>query len=150
MVAARAGGAGANSELTGEFGLAGGGERRAFFVTNADPFDPAFAHRIRQRIKGIADQSEDAFDADLLEYTDQLTRNGLRHVPLLMSLRTSAPRKSVASAPLQTRYRNSPPLVPQHLCPNLDDVTEPIQVFPRGWREAFFNAHPHALIASSA
>ena len=77
MIAAGAGGAGANRQLAGELGLAGGGKGRALFMTDADPFDLASPHRIGQRIEGIADQSEYLFDADLFERVDQLTRNCL-------------------------------------------------------------------------
>lgn len=77
MIAAGAGGAGANRELSGELGLAGGGECRAFFVADADPLDLASPHLIGQRIEGIADQSEDVFDTDLFEHADQLARNRL-------------------------------------------------------------------------
>jgi hypothetical protein len=41
VIAAGTGGAGANREPSGELGLAGGGQCRAFLVTNADPFDLA-------------------------------------------------------------------------------------------------------------
>lgn len=77
MIAAGAGGAGANRQLAGELGLARGGERRAFFMTDADPFNLASPDRIRQRIEGIADQSEDLPDADLFERSDQLAGNCL-------------------------------------------------------------------------
>jgi hypothetical protein len=46
-------------------------------MADADPFDLALPYLIRKRIEGIADQSEDAFDADLFEHADQLTRNCL-------------------------------------------------------------------------
>jgi hypothetical protein len=36
-----------------------------------------FSNRIRQRIKGIADQSKNMFDADLIEHADQELRNRL-------------------------------------------------------------------------
>ncbi len=77
MIAAGAGGAGANRKLPGELGLAAGGQRRALFVPDPDPFDLALPHRIGERIEGIADQSEDLFDADLFEHGDQLARNRL-------------------------------------------------------------------------
>jgi hypothetical protein len=63
--------------LPGELGLTGSGQGRAFFVTDTDPFDLASPHRIRQRIEGIADQSEDLFDADLFKHADQLARNSM-------------------------------------------------------------------------
>ena len=77
MIAAGAGGAGANRELPGELGLAGGCQRRALFMPYANPFDLAPPHRIGKRIEGIADQSEDLLDADLFEHADQLARNRL-------------------------------------------------------------------------
>ncbi len=77
MIAAGAGGAGAHRKLPGELGLARGGQRRALFMTDADPFDLASPYRIGQRIEGIADQSEDVFDTDLFEHADQLARHRL-------------------------------------------------------------------------
>jgi hypothetical protein len=77
VIAAGTGSAGANPEFPGELGLAGGGEGGAFLMTDADPFDLAFPDLIGQRIEGIADQSENLFDADLFEDADQLTRNCL-------------------------------------------------------------------------
>jgi len=77
MVAAGAGGAGANPELAGELGLTGGGQRRPFLVADTDPFDLASPHSIGQRIEGIADQAEYLSDADLFEHADQLSRDRL-------------------------------------------------------------------------
>jgi hypothetical protein len=77
MRTARTGGAGAYRERAGEVGLAGGGQCRAFFMPDANPFHLAFSNRIRQRIKGIADQSKNMFDADLIEHADQELRNRL-------------------------------------------------------------------------
>ena len=68
---------GRHRELPGELGLAGGGQRRALFMPDADPFDLALPHRIGERIEGIADQSEDLLDTDLFEHVDQLARNRL-------------------------------------------------------------------------
>ena len=56
---------------------AGGGQRRALFVSDADPLDLAPPHLIGERIEGIADQSEDLLDTDLFEHADQLARNRL-------------------------------------------------------------------------
>ena len=75
MGAARAGRAGADAEPAGELGLAGGGQRRAFLMTDADPFDLAAPDRVGERIERVADQSEDMFDADLLEHANQKFRN---------------------------------------------------------------------------
>jgi hypothetical protein len=77
MIAAGTGGAGANPELSGELGVAGGGKYRGFLMTDGNPFDLASPDRIGQRIERIADQSEDVFDADLFERADQLARNCL-------------------------------------------------------------------------
>jgi hypothetical protein len=77
MRAAGAGGARADAEPSGQFGLPGRGQRRAFFVPDADPFDLASADRIRQRIEGIADQTENLRDTDLFEHADQLAGNRL-------------------------------------------------------------------------
>jgi hypothetical protein len=43
-------GTGTHSEAAGKLGLAGGGERRSFLVTHADPFDLAASNRIREGI----------------------------------------------------------------------------------------------------
>jgi hypothetical protein len=43
-------GAGTHPEATGELGLAGGGQRRAFLVTHADPFYLAASNRVREGI----------------------------------------------------------------------------------------------------
>jgi len=59
--------------------LAGGGQRGAFFVAHADPFDRAVAHDVHQWIEGIADQPEDLPYAQLLECFHQHARNGLSH-----------------------------------------------------------------------
>jgi hypothetical protein len=77
VIAAGAGGAGANAEPAGKLGLASGGQRRAFFVADADTFDLAVANGIRKRVEGIANQSKNVFDADLLERADQKFRNRL-------------------------------------------------------------------------
>jgi hypothetical protein len=58
MVTAWAGRAGADGELAGKLGLTGCCQRRAFLMTDADPFDLATADGIGERIEGIADQSE--------------------------------------------------------------------------------------------
>jgi hypothetical protein len=62
-------------EAAGELGLAGGGQRRAFLMTDADPFDMASSNRVGERIQGVADQSEYLLDADLFEPTDQDVRD---------------------------------------------------------------------------
>ena len=46
MRAAGAGGAGTYRELSGELGLAGGGQRRSFLMTDTNPFDIASTDRI--------------------------------------------------------------------------------------------------------
>ena len=74
---AGAGGASANAEPAGKLGLARGGQRRAFFVSDADPFDLAVSNRIRKRIEGIANQSKNVADSDLFENADQKFRNRL-------------------------------------------------------------------------
>ncbi len=71
MIAAGACCTRAHSKPAGKFCLASGGEGRAFFMTDADPFDLASSHRIGQRVERVADQSENAFDADLLEHANQ-------------------------------------------------------------------------------
>src|SRR5713226_2185058 len=66
-----------------ELGLAGGGERRAFLVADADPFDVAAANRIGERIERVADQSEDVLDPDLFEHANQDACYRLGHRRLL-------------------------------------------------------------------
>ena len=66
-------------EPSGELGLARSGKRGAFFVANADPLDVAAANRVGERIKRVADQSENVLDSDLLERADQNIRHCLRH-----------------------------------------------------------------------
>ena len=51
MRASGAGGAAADAELTRQLSLAGGGERAAFFMTNTNPFNPAPAHGVGERIQ---------------------------------------------------------------------------------------------------
>jgi hypothetical protein len=69
------GGAGTYREPSGQLGLAGGCERGAFLMPNADPFDVASPHRVGERIKGIADQPEDVANAHLLENIDENFRD---------------------------------------------------------------------------
>ena len=97
MIAAGAGGAGTNRKPPGQFCLAGGGEGRAFFVADADPFDLAAPHRIGQRIEGIADQSEDLLDADLFEHANQLPCDRLCHCPLLMAPARNPGKQTLAA-----------------------------------------------------
>jgi hypothetical protein len=61
-----------------EPGLAGRGERCTFLVTDADPFDVAASDRVGERIKRVADQSEDVLDHDLFEHANQDACYGLR------------------------------------------------------------------------
>jgi hypothetical protein len=60
MRAAGAGGAGAHADPAGELGPAGGGQCRAFFMPDANPFDLAPPNRIRKRIERIAYQSKES------------------------------------------------------------------------------------------
>ena len=52
-------------------GLTGGGQRDAFLVADANPFDVAVPDGIGKRVEGIASQAENTLDADLLEHTDR-------------------------------------------------------------------------------
>ena len=61
MVAAGTGGAGTHRELAGELGLAGGGQRRSFLMTDANPLDAASSNRVGEWIQGVADQCEICF-----------------------------------------------------------------------------------------
>ena len=80
--AAGACGAGADAEPAGELGLSGGGQRRAFFMPHADPFDPALAHRVAERIQRVSDQSEDLLHTNFFENFDENFRDGFRHAAL--------------------------------------------------------------------
>jgi hypothetical protein len=53
--------------------LARGCERRAFLVTDADPFNFALAHDVADRIKRIANETEYVLDANFFEHIDQDT-----------------------------------------------------------------------------
>jgi hypothetical protein len=82
MGAARAGRTAAHAEPASKLGLAGGGERSAFLMTHANPFNLAAAYRISKGIERVADQSKNMFDADLFEHADQSVRYGLGHLHL--------------------------------------------------------------------
>src|SRR5260370_909531 len=83
MRAAGTGRTGTYGEAAGELGLAGGGERRAFLVADADPRDVAAANRIGERIERVADQSEDVLDPDLFKHANQDACYRLGHLRLL-------------------------------------------------------------------
>jgi len=96
----RAAGTGRTStygQAAGELGLAGGRERRAFFVTDADPFYVAAANRVSQRIKRVANQCENVLDSDLFEHADQDVCYRLGHPRLLA--RYPAPCSTLYSLP---------------------------------------------------
>jgi hypothetical protein len=57
--------------LAGKLCLAGGGQRRAFLMTDADPVDLATPHGIRKWIKRVADQPEDMSDTNLLQHANE-------------------------------------------------------------------------------
>ena len=78
--------AGADRELAGELGLAGGGKGCAFLVADADPFYVAAADRVGKRVERVADQSEDMPDPELLERVDENVRNRLGQLCLLFPL----------------------------------------------------------------
>jgi hypothetical protein len=82
MSAPRTGGACTHPEATGEFGLAGGGQRRSLFMADADPFDLAPSNRVREGIERVTDQSEYVLDPYLFKNTNQHFSNRL-HLPLL-------------------------------------------------------------------
>jgi hypothetical protein len=84
MSAAWAGRTGADRKPARELGLAGGSERCAFLVADADPFNVAAANRIGEWIERVADQSEDMLDSDLFERADQKVRYCLGHLRLLL------------------------------------------------------------------
>ena len=112
MSATGTGRAGADGEPAGKLGLARGGERRAFLVTNADPFDLAAAHRVGERIERVADQRENLPDADLLKHADQNFRHCLRHRTLLFGNYTTgltaAPGSEIALVPNRMPFASVP------------------------------------------
>jgi hypothetical protein len=57
--------------------LSGGCQRRAFFVPDTDPFDPAATHRVGKRIERVADQAENVLDTDLFDRAHENVRNCL-------------------------------------------------------------------------
>jgi hypothetical protein len=62
----------ADTESACEFGLSGGGERRAFLMAHADPLDPVLpADRIGERVERVTDDSEHLGHADFGERIDQ-------------------------------------------------------------------------------
>jgi hypothetical protein len=96
MRAAGAGRAGAYRQPAGELGPAGCGEGCSFLVADADPFDFASADGIGERIERVADQSEDMFDPNLLENTNEhvCDRFGHRHLTRPCCLRTLSRRRA--------------------------------------------------------
>jgi hypothetical protein len=60
-----------DAEPAGEFRLAGGRERSAFLVADADPLDLAVAHSVADRIERIGNQPGYVRDADLFERVNQ-------------------------------------------------------------------------------
>ena len=107
MRAAGTGGAGAHRELAGELGLAGGGQRRSFLMADADPFDAASPDRVGERVRGVADQSENMPDSDLFEHPDQEVGNRLRHgfLPIVVVV-LSAARRACGAYRLSARSFN--------------------------------------------
>jgi hypothetical protein len=77
MRAAGTRGAGTHREVAGKLGLAGGGQRRSFLMSDANPFDTASSDRVSERIQRVTDQSEYLLDPYLFEHTDQDVRNRL-------------------------------------------------------------------------
>jgi len=77
MRAAGTRGAGTHREVAGKLGLAGGGQRRSFLMTDTNPFDIASTERVGERIQRVADQSKYLLDPGLFEHTDQDFRNRL-------------------------------------------------------------------------
>ncbi len=80
VVGAGACGAATDRELAGEFGLSGGGQRGAFFMTHADPLDAfVLAHGFREGIERIADNPEYLAHADGVEGFNEHLGDGGGH-----------------------------------------------------------------------
>ena len=77
MGAAGARSTGAYRKLPSELGLTGGGQGRALFVPDANPFNLAPAHRVGEWIQGVADQPEYLPNSNLFQHADQKFRNCL-------------------------------------------------------------------------
>jgi NAD(P)-dependent dehydrogenase (short-subunit alcohol dehydrogenase family) len=75
--------AAADAEAAGELGLSRGGESRAFLMADADPLYLAAANRVAQRVKRIADQTEDLPNSNLFEDADHDVGYHLSHCSLL-------------------------------------------------------------------
>jgi hypothetical protein len=97
MRAAGTRGAGTHREAAGELGLACGGERRPFLMTDADPLDLGSPDRVGERVQGVADQSKYLPDPNLFEHTDQNVCNRLGHFRSLCTTDTRAFRSSESS-----------------------------------------------------
>src|ERR1700691_1532911 len=87
MRTAGPGRAAAHAELPGQLSLAGGGKRSAFLVADADPFNVAAAHGVRERVERVADQSENLPDANLLQGVYQYVGHCVSHRCLLLTCR---------------------------------------------------------------
>jgi hypothetical protein len=79
MGTSRTRGPGTDRKVTGELGLAGGGQRGSFLMAHADPFDLAAANGIGERIQRVADQSEYVPNARFFERAHQKLSNRLGH-----------------------------------------------------------------------
>jgi hypothetical protein len=73
MSAAGSGCSATDTEPTAELCLACDGERRPFFVANADPFNIGVADSVCEGVKRVANQAEYVRDANLFEHVDQGT-----------------------------------------------------------------------------
>src|SRR2546430_6302076 len=72
--------AGADRELTGEMGFAGGGKRRDFLVPGVNPFDLALmAQRVGQPVETVADDAVNALDSRREKNLGELIRYPLCH-----------------------------------------------------------------------
>ena len=71
---------GADRELTGEMGFAGGGKRRDLLVPDMNPFDLALlAQRVGQPIETVADDAVNALDSRREKNGGELIRYPLCH-----------------------------------------------------------------------
>src|SRR5580700_10962606 len=148
MCAARTGRARADAEPPGELGLPGRSQRRAFLVSDTDPFNLALPDGIREGIEGIANQTENLCDADLFEHTDQKLRYRPRHLLLPNNLiDTSA--EGTKPAFRKGRILGRPNLGPARICSKLRFGDREHGARQLNWRELVLARLASPLISSS-
>ena len=89
--------AGADREIAGEMGFAGGGKRRDLLVPDVDPFDLALlAQRVGQPIETVADDAVNALDSRREKNLGELIRYPLCRGSFPVSARNRKPGQAWA------------------------------------------------------